>query len=302
MISYGCPEGTTKTYWILCDAITFEASCRTSTGTINGGWTAAAPAGNPGRRPRGIPAPGPLALPLAKQVRRVTALDFSEGMLELLHQEAERRGLGNITTALASWTDDWEAGGIPPHDVAIASRSLAVEDLGAALQKLERHARTAVFLSDRVGPGPFDPAAYAAVGRQLKAGPDYIYTVNLLHQMGRLPRVDYIELDEAQCFDSLDDAMEGYRWMFKDLSAQEEARLLSYLEQRAIPGPDGGLLLHRDPPPHWAFIWWTPEGRRQRSEDRYVIPAKAGIQCFQEVAKGLDTGFHRCDDFLRVHH
>jgi len=33
----------------------------------------------------------------------------------------------------------------------------------------------------------------------------------------------------------------------------------------------------------------------------FIIPAKAGIQCFQEVAKGLDTGFHRCDDFLREH-
>ncbi|MFZ4438692.1 MAG: hypothetical protein ACOYOS_09720 [Syntrophales bacterium] len=28
-----------------------------------------------------------------------------------------------------------------------------------------------------------------------------------------------------------------------------------------------------------------------------VIPAKAGIQKFPGVAKTLDTGFHRCDDF-----
>ncbi len=33
-----------------------------------------------------------------------------------------------------------------------------------------------------------------------------------------------------------------------------------------------------------------------------VIPAKAGIQCFQIVAENLDTGFHRCDDFLRAIH
>ncbi len=32
-----------------------------------------------------------------------------------------------------------------------------------------------------------------------------------------------------------------------------------------------------------------------------VIPAKAGIQYFQTVAEHLDSGFHRSDDFLRVH-
>ena len=30
-----------------------------------------------------------------------------------------------------------------------------------------------------------------------------------------------------------------------------------------------------------------------------VIPAKAGIQCFQLVTECLDSGFHRSDDFLR---
>ncbi len=33
-----------------------------------------------------------------------------------------------------------------------------------------------------------------------------------------------------------------------------------------------------------------------------VIPAKAGIQSFQTVADHLDSGFHRSDDLLRIHH
>ena len=32
-----------------------------------------------------------------------------------------------------------------------------------------------------------------------------------------------------------------------------------------------------------------------------VIPAKAGIQCFQRVMTDLDPGFRRGDDFLRSH-
>ena len=33
-----------------------------------------------------------------------------------------------------------------------------------------------------------------------------------------------------------------------------------------------------------------------------VIPAKAGIQFFQIVINSLDSGFHRSDNFLRIHH
>jgi hypothetical protein len=32
----------------------------------------------------------------------------------------------------------------------------------------------------------------------------------------------------------------------------------------------------------------------------FVIPAKAGIQCFQKLMTDLDPGFRRGDDFLRV--
>jgi len=38
---------------------------------------------------------------------------------------------------------------------------------------------------------------------------------------------------------------------------------------------------------------------KSRKYPRIVIPVKTGIQRFQSVTKSLDTGFHRCDDFLR---
>jgi hypothetical protein len=41
---------------------------------------------------------------------------------------------------------------------------------------------------------------------------------------------------------------------------------------------------------------------RSRNSLEFVIPAKAGIQLFQGVIKSLDSGFHRSDDFLEVHH
>jgi len=38
---------------------------------------------------------------------------------------------------------------------------------------------------------------------------------------------------------------------------------------------------------------------KSRKYREIVIPVKTGIQKFQCVTKTLDTGFHRCDDFLR---
>ncbi len=41
---------------------------------------------------------------------------------------------------------------------------------------------------------------------------------------------------------------------------------------------------------------------KSRKTPFFVIPAKAGIQSIQGLMKALDSGFHRSDDFLRVHH
>jgi hypothetical protein len=40
---------------------------------------------------------------------------------------------------------------------------------------------------------------------------------------------------------------------------------------------------------------------KSRKTPFFVIPAKAGIQSFWGLAKPLDPGFHRGDDFLRTH-
>ena len=202
--------------------------------------------------------PGTLALPLAARVRQVTALDFSEKMLSILNREATRQGLTNITTRCLSWEDDWDALGVDRHDVAIASRSMAVADLKAAILKLTSHARHMVVVTDRVRHGPFDPDAFAAIGRPLQTGPDYIYTVNLLYQQGFLPQITYIELDEVLQYASLEEAITSYRWMFRDLQDQEEKQLLSYIRSIATIDSNGTLRLRRRHPPLWAYISWHP--------------------------------------------
>ena len=202
--------------------------------------------------------PGTLAIPLAKKVGTVTALDFSPAMLQILKQRVQEEGLTNRTTHKLAWTDDWEKQGIDVHDVAIASRALAVDDLRSALEKLDTFASKQVVITDRVGHGPFDPEVFAAVGRELKTGPDYIYTVNLLYQMGIHARVDFIELEKSLPCTSLEDAMEFYTWMFHDLTEEEKKRLKKYVQSITTSTGDGTYSVVRKNVPTWAFIRWDP--------------------------------------------
>ena len=202
--------------------------------------------------------PGTLALPLATRVRRVTGLDFSGRMLEIAEKKAAKQSIQNITLHHCAWKDDWQAHSIGRHDVAIASRSLAVADLKAALVKLTAHARCLVAVTDRVGAGPFDPDAFAAIGRPLSTGPDYIYTVNLLYQLGYLPKIDYIELEQEVCYPDEREALEGYLWMFRDLDTEERKKLKNYLRSITTLNGDGSVTIHRRRPPIWAFISWSP--------------------------------------------
>jgi hypothetical protein len=193
---------------------------------------------------------------LAEQVKSVTAVDFSRAMLAEMQSRAEQKNISNIQAVEASWTDDWEELSIPRHDVAISSRSLAVQDLRAALFKLNDYAARKVFIADKVGSGPFDPDLFISLGRPFDSGPDYIVTVNLLYQMGIHAKIDYIELEQSKVFVSREEAVDASRWMLEDLTPDEEKKLEAYVDERLCRTDDGHWLFRRRTPVKWAFISW----------------------------------------------
>ncbi|HBI14686.1 MAG TPA: class I SAM-dependent methyltransferase [Desulfobulbaceae bacterium] len=203
--------------------------------------------------------PGTLAIPLAARVRSVTAVDYSSRMLEVLTRTAQEENIANISTIQGAWEDDWQQLGIGQHDIAIASRSLAVEDLAAALRKLNAIARKYVFIADRITPTPFDPGAFAAVGRDFQSGPDYIYTFNILYSLGIHPCIDILHLERDIVFANMDEAVQAYGWMLKDLSPKEEDALRGYLVSRIIHTAGKQITIRREHPPRWALIWWRKE-------------------------------------------
>ena len=201
---------------------------------------------------------GTLAVPLAGRIASVTALDFSTGMLDLLRQRCRDAGITNITAIHGRWEDDWNQLGIGTYDVAIASRSIVVNDLRDALIKLDRAARKGVYISALVGDGPFDRRIFDAVGRSLDKGPDYIYVYNLLHQMGIYADVSLLTSREWNSYATIDEAVEGMRWMLDDMSSEEENRLRDYLAAAFVPH-EGGWRLPAPKVVRWAVISWEKE-------------------------------------------
>lgn len=210
--------------------------------------------------------PGTIALPLASKVQSITAIDFSRAMLDELEKRQDQKKISNISALQACWTDDWEKLTIPAHEVTISSRSLSVFDLKAALIKMDSWATEKIFIADRVGSGPFDPDLFAALNRPFDPGPDYIFTVNLLYQMGIHPSIDYIEFDKVKSFSSREHAINSCRWMLDDLTSEEEKNLAVYVDER-LEQTDGELyLLHRRLPIKWAFISWEKTPVKTDSE------------------------------------
>ncbi|WP_163337088.1 class I SAM-dependent methyltransferase [Desulfopila sp. IMCC35008] len=201
--------------------------------------------------------PGTLALPIAKHCKTVTALDFSAKMLQLLDQRAAEDNIKNIRTVQCAWEDDWQKARITAHDITIAARSMGVEDLQGAIDKLQRYSKKHIFIADRISPTPFDPEVFRALGRPFESGPDYIYTLNMLYSMGIHPETRIMQLESEVTFANLDDALTSYSWMIKELQADEERKLRAYVEGISRIDTDGSVTIKRDPPPRWVLIHWT---------------------------------------------
>ncbi len=198
---------------------------------------------------------GTLAIPLAAKVGEVTAVDFSERMLDMVTQKCRDENITNVKTINGSWEDDWPTRGIGTYDVSIASRSLVVDDLRAAILKLDGAARERVYISTIVGDGPYDRRMFDALGRPLYMGPDYIYNYNLLYQMGIHARLTFIEETANGTFESLEDALNSVHWMLDHMTPEEEETLTHYLAKHLTP-TNGAWKLDYDRTIRWAVMWW----------------------------------------------
>lgn len=198
--------------------------------------------------------PGTICLPLAGNFKEVYALDYSPGMLQVLKDTAQTLGIGNVQCFQKAWEDDWAD--VPICDIVVASRATLVQDIKQAICKLNRKAKRFIYTTHTVDRHFIDGDIMHAIGRKSPGLPNYIYTVNILNQMGLRPHVDYIDtlIDKPQPKD-FEQLLSSVEWSIGKLAPNEKQALYSYFEKRSAQG----LPVNRTSRA-WAYVWWSPQG------------------------------------------
>lgn len=208
---------------------------------------------------------GTLALPLAADGHRVIACDLSGGMLAKLEEQACAGGIrDNLDIRKMSWLADWED--LPTVDVFLASRSLFSTDLYETILKIERHTRRRVCLtvSTLESPG-HDTTMLNAIGRGADRRAEFVYIVNLLLQMGRMPELSYIAHVKPVFGDTHAEIREEFEREDGPFTPEESTLLDAFIERNFEPArrEDGTPMVKRayERMVRWAFISWDVPAR-----------------------------------------
>ncbi len=197
---------------------------------------------------------GTLAIPLAAAEKRVTALDSSEAMIELLEQEIRRKKLAGIKTI----NRQWGSGVVKPHDVVICSNIPAlVKERPEFLDEVLALARKYVFIIESAGPDA-DKFYYKELypllfNREFPPRRDYISTYSRLHAMGIYANVQVIEYDFDQPFGSIDEAIDFWKEYLGIVTSEHDEVLKKFLKKKLLKRKKGLVAPFRK---RSALTWW----------------------------------------------
>lgn len=125
---------------------------------------------------------GAWTLFLAGRVQKVTALDPSPAMLDVLRQNVEAAGLDNVEVVRGAWPE----AEVPPHDVSLCSHAMyGVADFAAFVRQMEAVTRRRCYMLLRA-PTPDGVMAEAArhIWGHPHDSPNFQVAYNALLQMG----------------------------------------------------------------------------------------------------------------------
>ncbi|MDD5014888.1 MAG: class I SAM-dependent methyltransferase [Atribacterota bacterium] len=154
---------------------------------------------------------GNLTIPIARKVQKVTSLDISKEMLNLIKEKAAKEHLFNIDYLHKDWekinigNDDND---IEKYDIVIASRCLGMFDLKKELIKLNNASRGYIYLTNIAEENEFfSEEIYKLAGKKYFPLPNYFSIYNLLYQMGISAKIDFITANIRECYSTIDQAI-----------------------------------------------------------------------------------------------
>jgi len=207
--------------------------------------------------------PGTLAIPLAPLVRDVTAVEPGAGMAAVLMEQCRAQGIKNISCIRKRWEDIEPARDLDgPYDLVIASLSLTMEDIRAALLKMDAVSSGQVCLYWFVDM-PFWERMYADLWQPLHGstyypGPKTDCLFEVLYEAGIYANVAMMPFVKEYRFSSRDEmtAFSGYR--FRVETPEQERVLDAYLAPLVRQVRNEVVISGNST---YAKIWWNATGR-----------------------------------------
>ena len=205
---------------------------------------------------------GIITIPLAQKARKVTALDISRKMLQLLEENAVEECLTNINPVNRRLEDVLLTRDIEPHDVVVASRSLnGVYNIKQMLEEINKIAKKYVYITlwgaNNI---KFGNEISKIIGREFHEHPTYIYAYNILYELGIYANIEILEYDNSSYYSSIDESVESFKWKIGNLNQNEEDILRNYLAEKMVKTDDSKFKFPNNKP-DWALIWWKKNNR-----------------------------------------
>lgn len=197
---------------------------------------------------------GALAIPLARRMKSVVALEPAPAMAQALRREAKRLGLDNLRVVESAWGEVSisgcdlilcaHVGGLLRGESSFLAEITSLARRGVALVRDADGDRDKFF---------FKELYPKLLGRPYSACCDFAETVTALKSMGVEPSVTFVDYRSDQPFDDLEEACDF--WMEYLGLAEEPHRefLTEFLSERLVKEA-GGLLAPY--PKRAAVIWW----------------------------------------------
>jgi SAM-dependent methyltransferase len=183
---------------------------------------------------------GRMAIPLAKRVRHVTALDQAPAMLELTRQNAAAEFLENIKTIHLDWTKARIGTDVEPHDIVLSSLSVLTLDLREFLIRMDRAAKRSCYLAWGVGTNERDARVCGVLGERYRPTPSYVVIYNLLYSLGILANVEMCRITGTRQIKDLSSVVRtvAHRAHGRTLDATTEAKLKAFFTEE-MAGENG---------------------------------------------------------------
>lgn len=201
--------------------------------------------------------PGVLAIPLARRVTHVTAVEPSAGMMAVMQEQAS--GLDNIRFIQKRWDDLQVEADLPeaPYDLVFASFSVLMMDIHDAISKMEAASSRYVHLIWFAANPTWDLFALklwpALHNREYNVGPKCDVIFNVLYQMGIYPHIRPFITQFKESFGTMEEALAYYGPKYGAVTDTQKSLLRDCL-QDVLETSDGGLCFNQHSP--CMHIWW----------------------------------------------